>query len=560
MPRIPTYDVPQAEARALPGVRQSSSASPALLGADAAQQVATAGAMMDTGTALNGIAIKMQERENADMLFRAETALKDEYLNFEEGVRQRKGQDAWGATRDAEKWFADQEKKHSEGLTNDVQRALFRQSITKLRQSAVNTVSRYESGERHRSLEESANASIVGSINLAAANAGSFTGPPPINADGTPGASPMLGIKTDILKRVQALASLNGWSPERKQFEEAKHLTNLHKQVIQSLVDRSPSKAREYFEANKAEINGSEYDVVDRTLKVGETKQAAFEFAERPDIMALATESDRIAAARDHFKDEPEKREAAIHEIKTRAAEVTQARERAQRDAADAAWAVYGRTGNLNDVPASTLAALDGHTYATMKEHAANKAAGKGTVTDFATYYDLRQMAVSDPAGFRRVDLRGYINKLSPSDLQEMAKLQTADPDKIKEAATLSQQLGVAHNQLKWGSSDREKKGAFDRAVTDAINAEQKQRGKALNYEERQAVIDRLLIEGDVNGWLPGGKRSAFEVQGTPAAADFVPKITDADRDAIKARFLARNGRAPTDDEIVKTFKIWKGL
>jgi len=562
MPRIPTYDTPQVEARALPGARQSSIASPELFGAGAAREGATGKALLAAGTGMANAAARMQDRENADMLFRAESALKDDYLAYEDDVRNnRHGQKAWGVTKDTEKWFADQEKKHSGVLANDVQRQLFSQSVTKMRQSAVNSFSAFEAGERRKSLEESSRASIVGSINMASASAAEgLVSSPPTGTDAPPAPNPIAGIKRDIINRVQVLADLNGWAPERRQLEEATHLTNLHKQVIQNLADRNADKAREYFNANKSEINGSEYDGIDKVLKHGETKQAGFLFAERDDIRKLATDEDRRAAARDFFKDDPDKRDAALREINTRETERVQSREKSQRTAADTAWSIYGRSGNLNDVPASVLAEMDGKDYAAMKDHAAAKAAGKGTVTDFATYYDLRQQALADPAGFRKIDLRRYIGKLSPSDLEEMAKLQTAKPHEIKDAATLSQQLSNTHDLLKWGNSDKDKKGAFDRAVTDLVSEEQRKKGKELTYDERQALIDRMVIEGDTNGWLPFGSKRYYEVQGKSDAAKFEPKIPDADRQTIVDRFEKRAGRKPTDTEIMQTFRKWKGI
>ncbi len=385
MPRIPTYDTPQVESRALPGVRQSSVASPALFGAAAEQQIAMGKSLLAAGTGLANADMVRQDRENADMLFRAETALKDDYLTYEDDVRNnRHGQKAWGVTKDTDKWFADQEKKHSEILTNDVQRQLFNRSVTKLRQSAMGSMSTFEAGERRKSLEESSRASIVGSINLAAAKAAEWYAKPPepvaqpageatttVDENGTPvttvkgpievtaAPDPINGIKRDILNRVQVLSDLNGWSPERKAAEEATHLTNLHKQVIQNLADKNPAKAREYFEANKEEVNGTEYEGIDKLVKHGETKQAGFTFAERPDIRQLSTEDQRTAA-RDFYKDDPDKRDAALREINTRAAESEQTKNRSQRDAGDAAWKVVAAGGGTTQIPAATWQGMSG--------------------------------------------------------------------------------------------------------------------------------------------------------------------------------------------------------
>lgn len=582
MPTVPRLDAPTVAPTGLPGFRQSSVASPSLFSAGADQQVAAGKGLMQAGAALNDMEVKLQERENADMLFRAESTLKDDYLKHEAAIRQRRGQNAWGVTAETDQWFADQEKAHSEALGNDVQRKLFSQQVAKLRQSAMGTMSAYETSERNRSLEESAQASIVGSINMAAANAPEWysgKNSPTRAVDGaaaevTMGADgvavnapmqavaprdPMAGIKSDILKRVQVMSDLNGWSPERKQAEEAKHLTNLHKQVIQSLVDANPTAAREYFETNKAEINGSEYDGINKYLKVGGLKKTAQEAADAVTALGM-TEQEALAHARQNYEGDEE--EAVVSEIKTRFAESTMARERTQRDASDQAWGIYARTGRLNAIPASVLAQMDGRDLTALKDHARVKAEGRAVKTDFNTYYELSQMAAKEPEAFRSVDLRRYTNKLAEGDLESFARLQasSSNPDKVKEAATLTQQLSNTHDMLGWRASDREKMGAFDKSVTDAIQAEQTRRGKELTYEERQAVIDRMAIEGDVNGAWFGGKRRLFEVQGTPEAAKFVPEIPPAERDQLVKRFTERRGRAPTKDEILQTYKAWKGL
>ena len=327
--------------------------------------------------------------------------------------------------------------------------------------------------------------------------------------------------------------------------------------MIQAIVDKNPGQARAYFEANKAEIAGSEHDGIGKFLKTGALKEVSQTFADG--VMASGmSEAEALTEARKKYSGEEE--DAVVGEIKTRFAETQGARERAQRDASDTAWGIYARTGRVNAIPAAVLASLDGRDLAALKDHARIRAEGRAVKTDFGTYYDLRQMAVEDPEGFRKVDLRRYTGKLSSGDLQEFAKLQTGKPKEVKDAATLTQQLSSTYDALGWGASKREQKGAFDRAVTDAINAEQTQRGKELTYTERQAIIDRMAIEGDVNGMWPGGGRRYYEVQGRPEAEKFTPEIPDTERQQIVDRFTKRKGRAPSKDELNQIYKQWKGL
>jgi hypothetical protein len=524
VPRIPTYDAPQVESRALPGVRQSSVASPSLFGAGAEQEIATGRGLMQAGTGIAAAANLMQERENADLLFRAETALKDEYLAFEGDVRNnRHGQKAWGLTRDTEKFFADQEKKHSDILTNDVQRQLFNRSVSKLRQSAVGSLSAYEAGERRKSLEESANASIVGSINLAAANAAEWYAKPPaqvtqpageatttIGPDGVPVSAvnapvevtatrdPITGLKRDILNRVQVLADINGWTPERKQFEEQKHLTNLHKQVIQNLTDKAPARAREYFEANKEEINGAEYDGITKVLKVGETKQAAFDFVEKELSPELSLE-DRLTAARDRFKDEPEKRDAAIYEIKTRNAEGETARRQGEQQAGNVAWKVIAAGGGTSQIPAATWTAMSGTDQRHVLDYldakvrrgeAETKKDGKELLDDIDNLDKVERMIeqgdITDKSQLSRYD--AFFSKGTLKTLRtKIDKRGVVSPTDIKRE--FEERKGAKVNVAKMSDADRAEWMAFQ----DYILANVKETKRP---EDMGAWADRWFMSG----------------------------------------------------------------
>lgn len=559
MPKIPVYESPQVEERALPGTRQSSVASPSLFGAKAEQNMQNSKALMNAGTMLSDMAVKIQERENADLIFRAETQLKDDYLNYERSVRQRKGLNAYGATTDTEQFFAEQEKKHSQSLQNDKQRYLFSQTLGKLRQSAKGSIAQYEDGEIRRSVEESHRASIVGSINIAASAAAEGMTVP--GAEGAPSASPIPGIKKDIIARVEAVSRLNGWSPERKAAETAQHVTNLHKQVIQSMVDKNPAAASEYFKLNKAEINGSELDTIQRMLKVGETRgvvqrstDALMNAVDTPGV----TEEGVLKQIRSDFADQPEMRDAISTEFKSRMAERRQLREAGQKDLADQAWQVYAKTGRFDAVPASVIAGMDGRDIETMRTHARNKAEGARVTTDPGAYYDLQRLNASDPAAFRSVDLRQYVNVLSESDFQEFVKMQTKEGASL-DSASLTKQLSIAHGEMNWGEGEKQKKSAFDKAVHEAVRVEQESTGKRLDQPARQAIIDKMLIKRD-NGFFQFGDQQYFEVKGTDKAAEFAPEIPKAERDTIAERFRKLRGKEPTEAELVQTYKKWKGL
>jgi predicted Fe-S protein YdhL (DUF1289 family) len=314
---------------------------------------------MSAGTGLSAIGAVMQDRENADMLFRAETTLKDDYIKFERDVRERKGQNAWGATKDAEKWFTDQEKKHSDILQNDTQRRLFNQSFTKLRQSATSSISQHEAGERRKSLEESAQASIVGSINLAAGAAADMQLGPTLDAEGNaiPGSDPIGGVKSDVIKRVQVLSDINGWTSERKTMEEAKYLTSLHSQVLQSLVVANPAKAKEYYKTYKEEINGSERDGIEKVIQEGTLREVAQTATDEIMGKGLSLGA-ALNYARSKYQGHEE--DEITRRIKERFSEREAALNLGQKHASDAAWKVLTNGGGRDNIPPALWNALPG--------------------------------------------------------------------------------------------------------------------------------------------------------------------------------------------------------
>lgn len=238
MPRVPTVAGPTVEERPLSGGFQRSLASPDLL-AGGARQVGEAGrVMLEVGT-------QMQERQDADELMRAEAEVKGKYLEWEGEAKQRRGQQAWGVAKEAGDWWDKEATKTGDALTSPRAKALFSREVVKMRGMAVGAFAGYEAGQRRESLDQSAQASITGSINLAAAN---------------PGNTELLtATKDDIVKRHQLRAKINGWVPEVAAGELTRDMTNLHKQVIQGLVRVDPGAAEAYFEANKGEIAGSEH-------------------------------------------------------------------------------------------------------------------------------------------------------------------------------------------------------------------------------------------------------------------------------------------------------------
>lgn len=538
MARVPTYDVPQETARALPGAQQQTIASPAMFSAAGREQVRFGQAVSDAGTAVLAVQKRLQDQRDADVLFSNEAAVTEEYLKHENSVRERRGQNAWGVTEETTKWWDDTGRKYSDKLENDKQRRLFDQTVTKLRLRSLDGVSKHEAAERRRSLDESANASIVGSINLAAAN---HTNPEILS-----------GAKLDITKRAQVRSQLNGDAPEVAAGKLTEYLTNFHQQVIQNRVNTDPAGAQAYYEANKAEIAGTSHETIEKVLKIGTVKEKAQTFADEAVKNGLS-EPAALAEARKQFKGDDEI--AAVAEIKTRFSEQTQIRERVQKDAADNAWKIYARDGSLSNVPAKVLAQMDGQALTALRK----EASGANVETNWEKYYDLRQRAITDPSGFSRVDLRTQFPHLGKREREALIDLQAAvqRADDQRDAATLAQQLATVHNQLGFKEEHKAQKGELDAKIYNVIEDEQRRQKKKLNYTERQQIIDRMLIEGEVlsgSWYLNDPNRRYYQVYGTQDAKRFAPAISSREREEIEAA-LRSDGRPVNDKTVFELYE-----
>lgn len=548
MATIPIYDQ-QVEAKPTPGFRQDSVATPTLLGgaADSAQNFGRG--LNAAGADAAKVAVSMQEREDMTAVLDVEAARKTAAIAAEADIRKLQGANAAGASQKIKEWWDKAAQEDSSLLTSDRQREVYQRRMQPTALQSLYGVSQFEANQGQVALTQAAKASVVSAQDTAA-------------ADPTPST---VAIQMDAIRQVRtAQATREGWAegqggkPGVLDTVLKDDFTRLHSGVIANLVDKAPDVAREYFKAHKSEIAGGAYDNIEKLLDTGETKVTGQRAADKAKAENM-TEPEALAWARKTY--EGAKRTAAEHEIKVRYAEDVQQRERAQKTASDTAWGIYSRTGSVSAVPAAVLSAMDGKDLAAMQNNALLRAQGKAPKTDNALYYDLRRLATENPDAFAKVNLNKFADALSPSNFQEFVKLQTAPADTTETESSLSNQFKVTFRIVDWKeSNDKEKMGNFEATARQAINQEEKAKGKKLDAEGRQKVIDRMLVKGDVNGWVPMGGRRYWEVRGTPEAETFVPDVPAKDRAQIADAFKKRGVFKPTDEQILQAYKAQKGL
>jgi len=476
---------------------------------------------------LGEVQMKMQRERDTTRTWEASVLLADALRKQEAEWRERRGTAAFGLQDDAVKWWESEPARIAASLENETQRTLFAREVARMRNSSLDALASYEARERFTARNQAADAAIASQISFAAQN---FDSPSAVSA-----------ARDDILEKIAVQAYLNGWDKNVVEAKKREALTNLHKQVLENMVDVNPEAAQKYLDAVKGEIDGTIWDQLSKTVKTSDTLAQAQRLAD--DIWGRGLRGTKAYDAA-RAEAEGEVRERALTLLRTRQQEQDKAVDDYTKIVVDRAVAAFNEGGlaaltpsmisELNRLSPQTLSALRGRAWTPQDK----------VPTDWETYEALKeQIATMSVGELSRMDFSAYLDKLNSKELDVLTKLRDSRikglPDNV---STTQQILNEAHDMMGWTSKDAEKRGLFDRRAREAIDAEQRALGRELRDEEKRKVVDRLLLKGSVprNWWID---RSAyfFEVQGTPDEAAFQIEVPKAMRRQIEAALKARN-------------------
>jgi soluble lytic murein transglycosylase len=231
--------------------------------------------------------------------------------------------------------------------------------------------------------------------------------------------------------------------------------------------------------------------------------------------------------------------------------------------------------GDLDTISPQTWTYMDAAQVERLKDYAQKVKSGEGVKTDPAVYYDLSTRAASPDLRdkFMKENLLNYVNKLAPSDFQEMVKLQTSlrkeDPAELGNISTKAEIMKRTLNGIgidptpKEGTDKAKAVGNFQRRFDQEIEALQKRTNKKATSAEMQEIADRLVIEKEVEregffSFFDGTTtKRGFEVGVTdkvvPVMVTDVSRLTPSEKDGIAAQLKARNIKV-TNENILKVF------
>lgn len=568
MARVPVYDSPQVQPGALPGAGLSSAAPASAFGAVQGEQLQTAGdsALRLTAT-VDRVVAAQKEQEDADKYLLAETALKEKYTAYENEARKRRGVNAWELTKDTEKWWDAALKENAPTFSTPRAGVLYQRAAQNMRTQSISTMSRYEEEQRVSTRIDAANASIVATTNAVAAN---------------PSTESIAKGRAEIIQRVDVIALSKGYDADTRAALIEEKVGTLHKQVLATLVNKDPTAATAYYESHKKEIAGQDHAQIEDKLAVGLAKVRAPGVASVL-IKSGVTREQALTEVRKQFKDDPNS-DLYEREVAQAYAEKDAAKRERVGSLVDSVSRSFAERYRISDVSANDMAelkALDGSTWAGLKDHFAAKTKalageGSGLKTDYKVYNEVYEQAGRDPEAFAARSIMALRGKLKDSDFEELTRLQFSVRNSLrrtdasdaareqKDLQTMQNQLGVTYQRLGWGSKDAEKKGEFAAMVTDAIRSEESRKKAKLTDDERQLIINKMATTGEIIRPIMNRTATYAEALREGKAGDFTTRMT-IDQVPVSERekaaaYYSKRGVKPTDENVMGWYRGRLGL
>lgn len=270
-------------------------------------------------------------------------------------------------------------------------------------------------------------------------------------------------------------------------------------------------------------------------------------------------EIDNALRADPRLANNPEAYKLARQDAKRQYDDMAAAVKLADEEATNTALqAVIDNGGNYAALPIAVRNAIPPDQVSKVMSLAEKVAGGEEVKTDDDVYYALTMAAANDPAGFQAQDLRTFFDKLSPSARKHFIDLQAkmGNDGEQKDIATATQQKSAMVQAL---GLKQEQAGIFHQQADAALMAAQRDKGKPLTQEERQKVLDRLVLEGTTPGaWFGSSKTRAFQAQAE--GREFTPTFNEDQRRKATAALQRRGITKPTRAQIDAVLRARYGV
>jgi hypothetical protein len=483
-------------------------------------------------------AFQIAERDAQTAAAKADTEITTGWLQWDAENRQKyQGANADGYREAADKWWKETSSKYKQSL-DPMAQGMISQTLIRKQGAAMGNVLTFVGAEKERHADQTAQANVETTIQFGVTS------------------GDVAGAAQRVKELAAEMGARKGWTTEQVQAEQGKQLSMLHLAQIAKLTEVDASAAQAYYDANKAAVGFAQQPQVEKMLKGERDNQFAVTFA----ATNAALPYEQQLAKAGEIKD-PQRQEKVLLAIKNAQAQVQAAQIAREKQFSDKAWQLVGQGRR---VPEAILMNMDGQERVrlqehlrTQAEHAINMAQGKSVKTDPAAHAKLYDMMRDDPDAFRKLRLETLTTTMSPSDIEQVARLQRDmnKPDKEKDVATTTQLIGTYT-----GGWKPEKRTAFQSAMFDELDQFEREKKRPATFAEKRAIGDRLMLEGVTDkGILWDTKKKLYEA--TPAERKvFAPVVSADDRKLVVQALKAEGNPNPTEDQITARFKLAKGI
>jgi len=568
MPRVPTRQE-TVQATPLRGGEQSLNVTPDMLGANRLKPWAAA--LSDADAA----AQRMKDRDDADAVFKHEAEIRASYIQFESNTKKsRRADQAKGVTNDVDKWWQEQATERVNKVTDGRQRHLLNQTVTRMRLQSLDSFRGFEDQQGEISHDTNWEASKQLILSQAAAD---------------PKTVPAAII--DIQQKNAYYAARKGLGVEVKDALDLKDTTRLHSEVIKGLVTADPTAAKNYFEANKKQIDGTSYDQI---TKLVDTASAANDGEKAAgaawDTLGPKSYNDPVmldkmeGEIRKQYPNDATRAKAGISALRERVAAHNSTQAEVKAGAINAVMDVYGKTRSLTAVQKTPeWQALGGADRLKIEEHinsAQHAAISRGNAAEERNQRALKRqgfgayLQYSSPETLARMsesqvqallptlgdDLTGHLMEKKRSLASAESRVEAkVDADDFKAIAV---RMGLKPFE---NGNDEQKAalGELKFRVEQLIDTAQRSKKGALTRPEKNELMAQEMARTvSVPNWY-GGSTEKPVITLTPDELGKV-KVPAADRaqivDAMRSRYAqSQDPRyAPTEENLRRWYALNK--
>ena len=464
------------------------------------------------------------------------------FLNGDGGIYSKRGRDALGTVKLTDSELDKISGEAQEFLTNDTQREAFSSLWNRHRSTSLDGVSRHEMRQRNVANVQTTEAMLADSLDNALNN---FTDQESINESIE---NTVIAIRTNGQGQSEEVMT--------QQIDAA--ISNIHKGVIDRMLVDDPKGAREYFSKNKNDVEGKDNKIVEAALKAGILRGDAQEKTDK--IMAdIANPADQLKEARAIRN--PELRDETVMRVKLRQKDDAALVAANNKQLVEGGWAAVEQgleAGTGTDDLLKMVDKMPTHKdRENMRKFIDKKVSGEDIVTDPDLYYRLRVMSMDEPGQFKKTKLTDFYADLSLSDRERLIDLQQSiGPDGDTAGRTLNQMVTQSLRSIGIdtgagaGKPDKKLTSTFWRKVEDELVNFKEVNGREANRSDQQAIIDNLIIEGEVKGRTPFFDPDVRLFQVEEGQEFFIEEVPKEERAEI-IEALKRKNLPVTNDAIV---------